>query len=194
MGRLTTGRGTVHFIRAAPHVKVLRMTRKGDKGLKDNKHALLRLKHEAERAQYFAKRIRKEEYPSRGSMPGKNMTADAVIAGVLKGVEKATGKSLALDTLQHVTSVEECKYWIQVLKAMYTDVDGNLDKKAYCSALNTVRDSMLFTCGELRQAIKDAIRDGNESMVPGYETLINQYETNAAAIAAEISANGGKVN
>ena len=133
-------------------------------------------------------------YSPRGGMPGKKLTADKIIAGVLKGVEKATGKSLALDTLQHVTSVEECKYWIQVLKGMCTDVDGNLDKKAYCSTLNTARDSMLFTCGELRQAIKDAIRDGNESMVPGYETLINQYETNAAAIAAEISANGGKIN
>lgn len=162
--------------------------------MKDNKHALLRIRHEAEKAKYFAREIRKEKHSPGRSMPGEKLTADKIIAGVLKGAEKATGKSLALDTLQHVTSVEECKYWIQVLKAMCTDVDGNLDKKAYCSTLNTARDSMLFTCGELRQAIKDAIRDGNESMVPGYETLINQYETNAAAIAAEISANGGKIN
>lgn len=123
----------------------------------------------------------------------RELTKDMIIAGALKGIEKATGKNFALDTLQHVTSKEECKLWVQVLKGMCTK-DGKLDKKSYCSALNIVRDNILFTIGELRQAIKDALRDGNQITVPGYETMVKQYETNAAVIAAEINANGGKVN
>ena len=99
-----------------------------------------------------------------------------------------------MDTLQHVTSEAECKYWVQVLRAMYTDTSGKLDKESYCGALNAARDSMLSTCGELRQAAEDASRYGNENSVPGYKILIEQYETNAAVIAAEIIANGGKVN
>ena len=77
---------------------------------------------------------------------------------------------------------------------MYTDDAGELDRKGYCNTLNSARDSMLFTIDELNKAIEDARRSGSNKAVPGYRTLIEQYQTNAGIIEKEIKANGGKVN
>lgn len=137
------------------------------------------------------KKPRTKKKPSRS---GRKLTADDMIAGVFRGVQKATGKNYATDTLQHATTPEECKQWLKTVKAMFTDADGKLDKKGYCNALNSTRDNMLFTAGELQKAIEDARRSGNDKSIPGYETMINQYQTNAGLLADEIRANGGKVN
>lgn len=135
---------------------------------------------------------RKEE--ARTAEPRRNFSADKMIAGAFKGMQKATGKNYATDVLQHVTTPKECEQWIRVVKAMCTDDAGTLDKKGYCNALNSVRDSMLFTIDELNKAIEDARRSGSNKAVPGYRTLIEQYQTNAGIIEKEIKANGGKVN
>ena len=131
---------------------------------------------------------------ARATDPRRNFSADKMIAGVFKGMQKATGKNYATDVLQHVTTPKECEQWIQVLKIMCTDDAGELDRKGYCNALNSARDSMLFTIDELNKAIEDANRSGNSGAVPGYRKCIEQYQTNAGIIEKEIKANGGKVN
>lgn len=146
---------------------------------------------QAPRRKTTAGKPRTQGTPNRS---GRKLTADEIIAGLFKGVEKATGKNFATDTIQHVTTPDECREWLKTVKAMHTDKEGKLDKKGYCNALNNVRDNMLFTIQELKKAIEDARRSGEEKAIPGYETLINQYETNAGIIADEIKANGGKVN
>lgn len=110
-----------------------------------------------------------------------------IISGVFKGMEKVTGKNYALEALQHVTSEKECQQLLMTVKNMFTDSDGNLDKKGYCSALQDVLDSMSCTINELEKAIDDAKRDGNTGMIPGLETAIKQYRANAAIIKKEIN-------
>ena len=132
--------------------------------------------------------------PGRKNPAGAKMDTNKIISGIFRGVEKATGKNLATDVLQHATTPQECKAWLQAVKGMYTSPEGTLDKEGYCNALNTVRDDMLFTIGELEKAIEDARREGNEKPVPGYETMITTYQTNAGILADEIQKNGGKVN
>lgn len=123
---------------------------------------------------------RKDQRPSK---PG----VQDIISGVFKGMEKVTGKNYALEALQHVTSEKECQQLLMTVKNMFTDSDGNLDKKGYCSALQDVLDSMSCTINELEKAIDDAKRDGNTGMIPGLETAIKQYRANAAIIKKEIN-------
>lgn len=137
------------------------------------------------------KKPRTKKTPRRS---GRKTTINEMLAGVFRGVEKVTGKNLAADTLQHVTTPEECRQWVKTIKAMFTDREGKLDKKGYCNALNTTRDSMLFTVSELQKAIEDARRSRNDAAVPGYEVMIEQYKTNAGILEKEIKKNGGKIH
>ena len=116
-----------------------------------------------------------------------------LLAATFRGVEKATGKNCAAETIQHVTTEAECREWIEICRAMFT-IDGKLDKEGYCSALNTTRDNILFTARQLTLELNDARRSGNKKAAESYETIINIDQTNAGIIAEEIRQNGGKVN
>ena len=94
---------------------------------------------------------------------------------------------------QHVTTAEELKVDILVIRKRYTSSDG-LDAARYCSALNSWRDNILFTAGELKTAAEEARRSGDPEAVPGYEVMIKQYQTNAGILAKEIKSVGGIVN
>lgn len=111
---------------------------------------------------------------------------------LLNGMANFLGVSAA-DILQHVTTDTELKARIQSLKNKYIKA-GELDKKGYCKALNEYRDNMLFTAGELEKAIQEARKEGNNGVIPGYETAAKQYRSHAGIIAAEIRKNGGTVN
>lgn len=124
----------------------------------------------------------------------KKMTPGDIMAGLFQSVEKTTGKDFSLDVIQHVTNPDECRLLLQRIKATFTKIDGTLDREGYCGALNRSRDNILFTIDELKKAIEDARREGNEKPIPGYEILIEKYETNAGIIKAEIEKNGGKAN
>ena len=170
--------------------QLARIYRMNAENLRERANAL---KAEIDHIEKNARSIRKKKKTT-GSRSGRKLTTDDMIAGIFRGVEKATGKNYATDTLQYATTPEECKVWLRTVKAMFTDAGGKLDKKGYCNALNYTRDNMLFTAGELQKAIEDARRSGNDMPIPGYETLINQHQTNAGLLADEIRANGGKVN
>ena len=111
---------------------------------------------------------------------------------LIKGMAGFLGVTAA-DILQHVTTETEIKIKIQQYRDLYTK-GGKLDTAAYCKALNSWRDNLLFTISELEKAIEDARREGNNAVIPGYETAIEQYKKNAEIIAGEIRQNGGKVN
>lgn len=132
--------------------------------------------------------------PKKKNSSRSKISVDDLIAGTLKGVQKATGKNYAADILQHVTTPQECNQWMRTVKAMFTNADGKVDKKGYCNALNTVRDNILFTVSELKKAIDDAQRSRDNKAVPGYETMIEQHLTIAGMLEKEIKSNGGKVN
>ena len=132
----------------------------------------------------------KPRTPSRSE---RNISVNEMMAGIFRSVEKATGKNLVMDPLQHATTPDECRQWLETVKAMFTDREGKLNKKEYCKALNSVRNNLLFTVKELEQAIADANRSGNTETIPGFEVMIERYETNAGILAEEIQKNGGKV-
>lgn len=136
------------------------------------------------------KKPRTKKTPGRS---GRKLSVNEMMASVFQGVEKVIGKNLAMDTLQHSATPEECKQWIQTIKAMFTDSEGKLDKKGYCNALNIARGNMLFTASELEKAVEDARQSGNTAGVPGYEVLIKRNQINAGLLAKEIKAVGGTV-
>ena len=125
--------------------------------------------------------------PKRSKPKRSKPDVQDIISGVFKSLENVTGKNYALEALQHVTSEKECQQLLMTVKNMFTDSEGNLDKKGYCSALQDVLDSMSCTINELEKAIDDAKRDGNTGMIPGLETAIKQYRANAAIIKKEIN-------
>lgn len=94
---------------------------------------------------------------------------------------------------QHVTTAEELKLDILVIRKRYTSSDG-LDVARYCSALNIWLDNILFTAGELKTAAEEARRSGDPEAVQAYEVMIKQYQTNAGILAKEIKSVGGTVN
>lgn len=148
------------------------------------------MKRRADRLeQYYKFRPGADPTPAADRPEPKRSKPDVqdIISGVFKGMEKVTGKNYALEALQHVTSEKECQQLMMTVKNMFTDSDGNLDKKGYCSALQDVLDSMSCTINELEKAIDDAKRDGNTGMIPGLETAIKQYRANAAIIKKEIN-------
>ena len=122
------------------------------------------------------------------------LAVSEMLAGIFRGVEKATGKNFATETLQYSTTPEECKQWLQTVKAMFTDRKGKLNKTEYCNALNYTRDNILFTVCELKNAIETAQKYGNTGAVPGYKVMIERDEANAEMIAKEIEKNGGTVH
>ena len=116
------------------------------------------------------------------------------LAGAFFGKLAASAKDQREDPAeQHVTTVTELKDDILILRERYTEPDG-LDAARYCSALNTWRDNILFTVGELKKAADEDRRSGNPEAVPGYEVMIKQYQTNAGILAKEIESVGGIVN
>lgn len=156
--------------------------------------AVLRVKHDKRYKgidQVLKADVKKRKKKTR---PKKKLSADEIISGLFKGAEKATGKDFSLDVIQHVTDPDECRLLLQRIKATFTKIDGTLDREGYCGALNRSRDNILFTIDELKKAIEDTRREGNEKPIPGYETLIEKYETNAGIIKTEIEKNGGKAN
>ncbi len=139
----------------------------------------------------WKKRPKTKKTPSKS---GRKLTAKEMIASTFQGIEKVIGKNLAMHTMQHSATPDECKRWIKTIKAKFTDQCGWLDKKGYCNVLNTTRDNMLFTISELQKAVEEARQSGNTAGIPGYEVLIERNQINAELLAKEIKLVGGIVN
>ena len=111
---------------------------------------------------------------------GAKPDANAIISGVLSAVERATGKPIATDVIQHVTSRKEFEQWLVILQGMYTDPDGKLDRAGYCEALKDLRESMQCTSNELKEAKKDSKDPA------GYDVMISKYEEYTGILTKEI--------
>ena len=110
----------------------------------------------------------------------------SALTGIFKGMKSATGEDYALKVLQHVTTENECRLCLTVVKSLCTDDEGKLNKKEYCNALQTVLDDILFTIKELETSIEYFRANGNSDIIPGYEKSAEIYKTNAEIIDNEL--------
>ncbi len=130
---------------------------------------------------------------ARKKEPRKNVNMSAVMAGVFMGVQNVTGSNYALQAIQQATTEAECYQWLEVIRSMYTDQEGKLDKKGYCEALNESRANMQVTIEELQRSIREARRSGDSGVIAGYEKLIERYKANIDILEKEIRKNGGQL-